>query len=234
MEIWPALDMFEGQVVRLWQGDYGRQVCYADDAWEFLYRHFGMLPPRLHLVDLAGAKSGHFTLGPLVQSLAIQGVRLEVGGGIRSLDEVAQLVDFGVERIVLGTQIVTDCAFREKVLDAFAPHLVAGLDVWQNHVRIKGWQDEGPHALALWRTLYKSGWMRANITDIRGDGTLQGIDEEFWRAWASEPGDLAAGGGIRSLSDIHALSGWGMGRVVVGKAVMEGNIPLEEVLKKSC
>lgn len=233
MEIWPALDILDGRVVRLQQGDYSRQTIYGSRPLDFLEETLGTLPSRLHLVDLTGAKSGQFTLFPLAMALVKRGVDLEVGGGIRRADDVERLMDIGVQRVVLGTQVVTDPVFRREVRERFVPHLVMALDVLDDRLRIAAWDRPGPSARDFWRELHAEGWQQANVTDIHRDGTLEGLREQFWVPWTTEPGDFGAGGGVRSMDDIDQLERWGVARAVVGKAWIEGTIP-REVLLPSC
>ncbi len=220
-------------MVRLHQGDFMRATTYADDPMKFLEAFFGGIPPRLHLVDLTGARTGQFTLFSLVAHLARRGIDLEVGGGIRRIDDVARLVDSGVRQIVVGTQVVRNPGFRQEVFERFASYLVMALDVRDGRIQIGGWDQPGPRAREFWQELYQTGWTKANVTDIDRDGTLGGLREEFWQSWSQEPGDLAAGGGVGSMLDLEQLERWGLKRVVVGKAWIEGKIP-KEVFFASC
>jgi phosphoribosylformimino-5-aminoimidazole carboxamide ribotide isomerase len=210
-----------------------RSTTYADDPIKFLEATFGMMPPRLHLVDLTGARTGQFELFALVPQLVSRGIDLEVGGGIRRIEDVARLVDSGVRQIVLGTQVVKDLSFRQEVFERFASYLVMALDVRDDRIQIGGWDQPGPRAREFWQELYREGWTKANVTDIDRDGTLGGLREEFWQSWSREPGDLAAGGGVGSMLDLEQLERWGLKRVVVGKAWIEGTIP-KEVFLGSC
>lgn len=230
MEIWPALDIDGGQVVRLNQGDFARATIYASDPLQYLQTRFGTYPPRLHLVDLAGARSGSFGLYDLVQKLAERGTRVEAGGGFRSLAAVSRAFECGAARVVVGSQLVADPEFRRDVLSAFASRMVAGLDVRDGRLRVSGWRESGPLAQDFWQSLCREGWEEAQVTDIGRDGTLGGVRESFWRAWADMPGRIGAGGGVSSLEDIARLSQWGLDSVVVGKAWIEGRIPLEELV----
>lgn len=233
MEIWPALDILDGQVVRLQQGDYSRQTIYGGRPLEFLEEALGTMPPRLHLVDLTGAQTGRFSLFALAENLIKRGVDLEVGGGIRRSEDVEHLVDIGVKHIVLGTQVVIDPGFRRQVLDQFESHLVMALDILEDCIQIAAWDRPGPLARDFWRELYAEGWRKANITDIHRDGTLEGLRQDFWLPWTTESGDFAAGGGVRTVEDLQQLEHWGLARAVVGKAWIEGTIP-KEALFRSC
>lgn len=230
MEIWPALDIDGGHVVRLHQGDFGRATTYAADPLAYLEARFGSYPPRLHLVDLAGARSGSFGLYDLVEKLAERGTRVEAGGGLRSVSSVSRAFDAGADRVVVGSQLVVDPEFRRAVLSAFGSRMVAGLDVRDGRLRIGGWREVGPLAQEFWLSLCREGWVEAQVTDIGRDGTLGGVREMFWRQWADMPGRIGAGGGVASLEDISQLTQWGLANVVVGKAWIEGRIPLEELV----
>lgn len=233
MEIWPALDIVEGRVVRLTRGDFDRETTYAlGDALAYLQQRFGGWPPRLHLVDLSGASRGHFSLYESIQALASAGVRVQTGGGLRTLEDVRRAVDAGAERVILGSQLVRDQAFRDACLAEFPHHVVAGLDVKQGRLRVSGWRRSGPPAELFWLKLQQQGWTRAQVTDINRDGTLGGINEVFWSSWARMPGEIGAGGGIASLDDIIRLKSLGIQNAVVGKAWIEGHIPIEEVARQ--
>ncbi|MCY0877928.1 MAG: 1-(5-phosphoribosyl)-5-[(5-phosphoribosylamino)methylideneamino] imidazole-4-carboxamide isomerase [Firmicutes bacterium] len=231
MEIWPALDIRDGRVARLTRGDYGRETTYAqaEEVLPFIEERFRGWPPRLHLIDLSGAREGRYQLFDLVKTLARHGVRVQTGGGLRALNDVERVLDAGAERVILGSRIVTDPAFRRQVLAACQGRAVAALDVRDGRVRLSGWTEEGPQADELWKHLWNEGWQRAIVTDIARDGTLEGIDENFWRAWSQAPGSIGAAGGIRSRGDLLALKALGLTDAIVGKAWLEGWISVEEV-----
>lgn len=230
LEVWPALDLLDGQAVRLTQGRYSDVTTYDRQPIPFMERILGTLPPRLHLIDLSGARSGQFSAWELLDRLARHNIRIEVGGGFRSLTDIARALDLGVERVILGTQLLTDVAFATEALARYGGQsLVASLDVERDYARIKGWEQKGPHALSAWASLNRRGYVLANVTDIQGDGTLQGLNPTFWTQWASAPGDIGAGGGVSDSRDLDNLKTWGIKRVVVGKAWMEGRLTPEEV-----
>jgi phosphoribosylformimino-5-aminoimidazole carboxamide ribotide isomerase len=231
MEIWPALDILDGRVARLMQGDFNRETIYAgaDDILTFVETRFGGWPPRLHLIDLSGARTGQYQLFDVVAALASRGVRVQTGGGLRTIDDIERVIHLGAERVIVGSRIVSDPPFRRRLLEQYQAHVVAALDVRDGRVRIAGWQQEGPLAGDFWRELWEEGWQRAIVTDIVRDGTLDGIDEAFWRRWAQAPGAIGAAGGIHSRDDLVKLKALGMADAVVGKAWLEGRITVEEV-----
>ncbi|PSR20503.1 MAG: 1-(5-phosphoribosyl)-5-((5-phosphoribosylamino)methylideneamino)imidazole-4-carboxamide isomerase [Sulfobacillus acidophilus] len=229
MEVWPALDVADGRVVRLRQGKFTEATTYADDPLDYLHQKFDGWPSRLHLVDLTGALSGQFTLVPLIRQLTLKGVRVQTGGGLRTISAIEQALDAGAERVIVGSRLVADQEFRRECLTRFPEQLVVGLDVHNGRVRLSGWREEGPLAKSLWRQLVDQGFRRAQVTDISRDGMLTGVDESFWREWAVQPGEIGAGGGISTREDLRLLQSLGIQSVVVGKAWIEGRIALAEV-----
>jgi len=143
---------------------------------------------------------------------------------------VSRALDLGALRVVVGSRLIEDPGFGETLLKTFLPQqVVASIDVdLAGRARLRGWREAGPAAPELWLTLYQRGFVIANVTDISRDGTLTGIREEFWRLWAAMPGQIGAGGGIRSRQDVEALAAWGLHHAVVGKAWLEGRIRLED------
>lgn len=229
MEVWPALDLYDGRLVRLVQGSYQDITTYADDALEWVGQLPGILP-RLHLVDLEGARTGAFMAWKHLETLAKQGSRVEVGGGLRTLDQVARAFESGADRVILGTRLLTDATFRSQILSHYTPDtIVASIDVKDGMTQTHGWQASGSDAVARWRALEEEGLRLANVTDVGGDGTLRGLDHAFWRRWAEMPGDIGAGGGIRDSQDLEELESMGIHRAVVGKAWLEGSIPWEVI-----
>ncbi|PSR35362.1 MAG: 1-(5-phosphoribosyl)-5-((5-phosphoribosylamino)methylideneamino)imidazole-4-carboxamide isomerase [Sulfobacillus benefaciens] len=230
IEVWPALDLFSGQVVRLRQGLYDQMTVYHEDPIAMVAELPQKLP-RIHLVDLKGAQSGIFSEWTVLQELCRQGSQIEVGGGFRSLDTIAEALDRGADRIILGSQAISDPEFAKMALDRFGPtRLVLSVDIMQGRTRIHGWQDDGPLPDSLWENRYAMGYRLLNVTDISRDGTLHGLDPAFWRHWANVLGDVGAGGGIQSLADIEQLARFGIPRVVIGKAWLSGAIKLQDVL----
>lgn len=230
METWPAMDIVDGRVVRLTRGNFDHETTYAEtDPLEYLQQRFRGWPPRLHLVDLSGATSGRFGLFDLIRKLARAGVRIQTGGGLRTLDDVKRAVDAGAERVILGSQLVRNGEFRAQCLAQFPLEVTAGLDVAQGRLRVSGWRQAGPPAELFWLKLRQEGWTRAQVTDINRDGTMAGINELFWSSWALMPGHIGAGGGITSTADLRLLAALGIASAVVGKAWLEGQIAIDEV-----
>lgn len=236
MEIWPALDVLDGCVVRLTRGDYQRSQVYHRDPLAFIETRFQGFPRRLHLVDLTGARSGTFSLDGLARQLAREGVDIEAGGGFRTIQDIERGRDAGIRRVILGTRICRDAEFRQQVLARYgANSLVAALDVRHGALQVDGWEAAGPpDAYQFWSQLSDEGWRQAQVTDVSQDGVLSGVDQSFWERWARAPGEIGAGGGVSGWSDVRVLKDLGFSRVVVGRAWMEEVIPLAPLREGEC
>lgn len=227
-QAWPAVDLLDGNVARLHQGRYDEVKSYRDrprDLFALLADH-GLR--RLHLVDLSGARTGAFTAYDALSAAADAGFQVEVGGGFRAAADVARALSAGAARVVLGTRLVESEEFAAEVVARFGPNrVVAGLDVRDGRLSLSGWLREGPEPLPIWGRLRELGFTLANVTDISRDGSLKGLSRRFWTAWAEVEGDIGAGGGIASLDDLRLCRDLGLSRAVIGKAWLEGRIPLD-------
>ncbi|AUW93280.1 MAG: 1-(5-phosphoribosyl)-5-((5-phosphoribosylamino)methylideneamino)imidazole-4-carboxamide isomerase [Sulfobacillus thermosulfidooxidans] len=229
MEIWPAVDWFDGQMVRLERGSYNRVTAYTDDPLALFQERYHALPKRIHLVDLKGAKDGSFSAWPLLERMARLGIDVEVGGGFRETQQVQKALDSGACRVVLGTRLIEDKAWAQDLLHQFGPHkLVASIDIKDGRAMLRGWTTNGLAADTEWFTLYHMGFTLCNITDISRDGTLIGLDPAFWRETGQYPGEIGAGGGIAHMEDLALLEAMGIGRAVIGKAWVSGQIDLHQ------
>lgn len=214
--------------MRLHQGHYERVTRYQMEPEMLGDRLKSAGLRRVHLVDLEGARSGTFQAWDHLARLVRIGLSVEVGGGFRDLEAIAKALDLGATRVVLGSRLVESPAFGEDVLKRFSPRqVVASLDVdLEGRVRVHGWTTSGPEATLWWQTLHRQGFQIANVTDISRDGTLSGIRQPFWQQWTAMPGQIGAGGGIRSLADLELLAALGIHHAVLGKAWLEGLIDL--------
>ncbi len=227
MELWPAVDWLDGRMVRLQNGNYEAPTVYSSDPLGLFLSRYGALPKRLHLVDLRGARDGTFTAWTLLGELCQAGIAVEAGGGFRDRETIERALDMGAARIVLGTRASRELPWASRLMAHLGPErLVASLDILHGHVRLNGWLEEGPEAEALWQQLFTAGFVWCNVTDIDRDGTLSGLNPEFWRRVRHFPGQLGAGGGITSPDDLTVLESLGIARAVVGKAWLSGQIDL--------
>ncbi|MBX9445038.1 1-(5-phosphoribosyl)-5-[(5-phosphoribosylamino)methylideneamino]imidazole-4-carboxamide isomerase [Dickeya chrysanthemi] len=236
----PALDLIDGQVVRLHQGDYGQQRQYGSDPLPRLQDYQQQGAQVLHLVDLTGAKDPTARQIPLLKTL-LSGVSVpvQVGGGIRTEQDVEALLAAGASRVVIGSTAVKQ---PEQVQQWFtrygADALVLALDVridadGVKNIAISGWQENS--GITLEQTVERYlpfGLKHVLCTDISRDGTLQGSNVELYREISARYPQVAfqASGGIGSLADIAALRSSGVQGVIVGRALLEGKFNVTEAI----
>ncbi|EXU75201.1 1-(5-phosphoribosyl)-5-[(5-phosphoribosylamino)methylideneamino]imidazole-4-carboxamide isomerase [Erwinia mallotivora] len=236
----PALDLIDGKVVRLHQGDYGQQRDYGSDPLPRLQDYQAQGATLLHLVDLTGAKDPAARQIPLLKKLlAGVNVPVQVGGGIRSRDDVAALLEAGASRVVVGSTAVKQPEevqqwFKEYGADA----IVLALDVRidgdnRKEVAISGWQEAAGITLEeVIARFQPSGLRHVLCTDISRDGTLSGSNVALYQEVSARFPQIAfqSSGGIGSLADIAALRGSGARGVIVGRALLEDKFTVSEAI----
>lgn len=239
-QIIPALDLINGQVVRLHQGDYGQQTTYSDNPIEQFRRYLNAGAQQLHLVDLTGAKDPAKRQTALIGQIIreTQG-KIQVGGGIRSEQDVADLLKVGANRVVIGSTAVKERAMVKGWFAKYgAKKFVLALDVNINAqgekiIAISGWQEASGVSLEELIDEYLSvGLKHVLCTDISRDGTLQGSNVDLYKEICAKYPQIEfqSSGGIGSLADIQALKGTGVAGVIVGRALLEGKFTLEEAI----
>lgn len=236
----PALDLIDGTVVRLHQGDYGQQRDYGTDPLPRLQDYASQGAQVLHLVDLTGAKDPARRQIPLLKTLvAGVNVPVQVGGGVRTEEDVAALLDAGVARVVVGSTAVKSPEVVKGWFERFgADALVLALDVridaaGNKQVAVSGWQeDSGVSLEELVETYLPVGLRHVLCTDISRDGTLQGSNVALYRDLAAQFPQInwQASGGIGGIADIEALKGSGVGGVILGRSLLEGKFTVKEAI----
>ncbi|WP_130830724.1 1-(5-phosphoribosyl)-5-[(5-phosphoribosylamino)methylideneamino]imidazole-4-carboxamide isomerase [[Erwinia] mediterraneensis] len=236
----PALDLIEGKVVRLHQGDYAQQRDYGSDPLPRLQEYERQGAALLHLVDLTGAKDPAKRQIPLLKTL-LEGVQVpvQVGGGIRSRDDVAALLEAGASRVVVGSTAVKQPEMVQQWFTEFGPDaIVLALDVRidaanRKEVAISGWQEAAGVTLEEVIEQYQPfGLKHVLCTDISRDGTLSGSNVALYHEVSTRYPAIAfqSSGGIGSLADIAALRGSGAQGVIVGRALLEGKFTVSEAI----
>ena len=229
MLILPAIDLRGGQCVRLQQGDYARETVFGADPAAMARRWVEQGAAFLHLVDLDGAREGRPVNGPSVRAIvAAAGVPCQLGGGIRSETDVAEVLGWGVSRVILGTRVLQDPAWCEMVCRRFPGRVALGIDARNGMVATQGWLETSAcRALDLARRC--ADWPLAAIvyTDISRDGMLQGPNVEATAEIAAAvPVPVIASGGVTTLDDVARLAGRGLAGCIVGRALYEGRLDL--------
>lgn len=237
----PAIDLIDGCVVRLHQGDYGARRDYGEDPLTRLQRYQASGAQLLHIVDLTGAKDPKARQIPLLRALlGSLSIPVQTGGGIRSADDVRSLLDAGAARVVVGSAAVKRTDEVAGWMKTFgADKLVLALDVRINkagnaEVAVSGWQENSGVLMDnLIRAFEPAGLRYVLTTDISKDGTLTGPNTALYAKLAQTfPNiDFQASGGIGSLDDIRAVSHTGVAGVIVGRALLEGKFTLEEAIE---
>ena len=235
MILLPAIDLYEKKVVRLTRGDYAQMTVYNDNpvAQAGLFQEAGA--KWLHTVDLEGAKDGSTPNYSVIEAICKEtSLKVEIGGGIRSLDTIQKYLDAGVERVILGTKAVTDPAFLEESLEKFGSHIAVGVDIKDGKIAIKGWLETAQDSVEDFFTkLCKLGVSTVICTDVSKDGMLAGTNVDLYRQLSQQFSlDLIASGGVSSLEDLARLKELGLYGAILGKALYTGALDLKAALKE--
>lgn len=239
--VYPAIDLREGRVVRLEKGDYDRETRYEGDPLAVAARYADAGAAWLHLVDLDAARLGRFTQFPVVQRIAAAGrLRVQAGGGVRSRDDVAALLDAGVARVVVGSVSVKQPEQVSAWIGEFgAERICVALDTRANEtgvfeLPVAGWTHASGVPLLRLLDYYASsaGARHVLCTDIDRDGMLGGPNVGLYRLICGKYPALSiqASGGVRDTADVRAAREAGCGGAIVGKALLEGRVTLPELL----
>ena len=234
MIVYPAIDLKNGQVVRLKQGDPAQKTVYSDEPLSIARKWQDSGAEWLHIVNLDGALDEESSNWPAVEAIAATGLSIQFGGGLRSADDVARALNNGVKRAVIGTAAVENPALVNKLVARHgAEAIVVALDARGGKVATHGWKTVSDWTAAdLGKAMVARGVRHALYTDIARDGQLEGVNVDATRALARETGlQVIASGGLRSLDDVKALQGGEVAGVILGKALYEGLIDLAEALR---
>lgn len=233
IRIVPAIDIIGGRCVRLSQGDYNRSTFYSARPREMAERFLASGLSRVHAVDLDGAKSGFpVNLETLKELASVQGMEIEWGGGIKTRGDVNAVLEAGASRVILGTMAVKDPGLFKSLLLEYGPDkIVLGADVRGTKVAVSGWTETSGAEITSLLDSFLPDLSEVIVTDISKDGMLTGPDPEFYKSLMARFPDLVitASGGVGSVRDIRALEAAGVPAVIVGKALYEGRIKLEDV-----
>jgi phosphoribosylformimino-5-aminoimidazole carboxamide ribotide isomerase len=227
VDLYPAIDLRGGRCVRLTEGDFDRETVYSDDPVEVARSFAGAGAPWVHVVDLDAARTGDPVNRSVISALTSLGVRIQAGGGVRSLADVSELLNGSVERVVIGTAAVENPSLVTAACREWPGRVAVGLDHRDGVVRVRGWTSEGGRRVAdLVPAAVDAGVSAIIVTDISRDGTLAGPDVAGLAALLEATGaPIIASGGVRSLGDVEQLAALeGLLGVVVGRAIYEGKL----------
>ena len=234
MNIIPAIDLINGQAVRLQKGDYAKVTVYSNSPVDVARSFEDKGAKFLHLVDLDGAKSGNAdnyeTIKNIVEATDLS---VEVGGGIRSMDIVELYVNAGVDRIILGTAAITNPEFLEEAVKKFGGRIAVGVDIKYGKVAIKGWTEVSEISCdEFCQRLQALGVETVICTDISKDGMMSGTNLELYKGLGENFSiNFIASGGVSSLDDVRALKNMNMYGAILGKALYTGAIDLADAVR---
>ena len=235
MQIFPAIDLSGGQVVRLYQGDYDQMTVYGADPCAVARDFIAAGAKYLHVVDLDGAKDGTLANFESIAAIAKQGgLYIEVGGGIRSEERIQQYLDLGVDRCILGTIAVKDFGFTARMAQKYGDKIAVGVDARDGYVAINGWKElSSETGIAFCQRLADVGVKTVIYTDISRDGAEKGTNLELYRELANIEGlNITASGGVSSLEELRELQTIGTHAAILGKALYTGRLDLKTVLEE--
>ena len=234
MKLFPAIDLYSGNAVRLYKGDYDNMTVYSEDPLSVAKNFERAGAQFVHLVDLEGAKPGKPPNLAVIKKI-VENTTLfsELGGGIRSIETVEKYLNIGVDRVILGTAAVTDEAFLKEALKKFSDRIAVGIDIKDGYVAIKGWtlQSKSTYEEFL-QKMQGLGVRTVIVTDISKDGAMKGTNRELYAALLNKFDiDIIASGGVSSMDDIVALKEMGLYGAIIGKAYYTGSIDLRKAVE---
>ena len=236
MEIIPSIDIKDGKVVRLYQGDFGRETVYSQEPVNMALRWQDAGATRIHVVDLDGARTGHIANLKAIESLISEvAIPVQLGGGIRSLETAQRLLEIGVQRVVFGTAAVRDPELVELACrDLGSDVVIVGVDARDGMVAVQGWSETTSIAVSsLIQKMARVGVGRFIFTDVATDGTLQGPNVLAVEELTAIKGiKIISSGGIGSVDDIELLTDTGIEGVILGSSLYQGTIDLKEAVRR--
>lgn len=238
MYIIPAIDILDGKVVRLTEGDYNQKTEYDISISDMIEKYRSNGTDFIHIIDLNGAKGDFRNQQELFQVIKKTEMKVQYGGGIRTIEQVLNLLDAGIERVIVGTQAITNPNFLQELSTEvgkkydYANRIVIAIDVLDEVIKYSGWMESSPIKLMDYvDKCLALGFFRFLCTDISKDGKLGGAAIDLYKKLLEHSPmiKLIASGGVSSMQDIHELAKYPIRSVVVGKAIYENRITIEEI-----
>ena len=233
MQIFPAIDLRGGQVVRLFQGDYDKETVYGQDPRAVARDFLSAGAQYLHVVDVDGARDGTLANFDTIAAIVKQGgLYIEVGGGIRTEERIRRYLDLGVDRCILGTIAVKDFDFTARMAQKYGGQIAVGVDARDGLVAVSGWKElSQERGVDFCRRLRDAGVKTVIYTDISRDGAERGTNLELYRQLVQIEGlSITASGGVSSLEELRELEAMGVQAAILGKALYTGRLDLKTVI----
>lgn len=235
MQLYPAIDLKDGQCVRLKQGEFKEITVYSQKPEEVAALWQSQGATFLHLVDLDGALAGRSVNDKVIKKIAdTVSIPIEIGGGIRSEEAIESMLSLGVARVIIGTKAARNPEFIRDMVKSFGQdRIVAGVDAKDGMVAVEGWEKiSGITASELCNRMKEYGVRHIVYTDISRDGMLTGPNVEYTKKLTEETGmDIIASGGMSSMEDLRQLYHAGVRGAIIGKALYENRIDLKEAIE---
>jgi phosphoribosylformimino-5-aminoimidazole carboxamide ribotide isomerase len=236
--IYPAIDMLGGKCVRLIQGDYNQETVYGDSPFEMAERFVNEGAEWIHMVDLDGAKDGKRVNNSFVIKVAKElPARVQIGGGIRTKEDIEHYLNNGVDRVIIGSIAVSQPDLVKEWLTIYGDKLAIGLDAKDGYVATHGWLETSEvKAIQLGKEFADAGAETFIFTDIATDGMLSGPNIQAVKELAQQTGKkVIASGGVSSLKDLTMLKKYassGVGGAIVGKAIYTGKVSIQQAMEE--
>ena len=234
MRIYPAIDIKDGHCVRLVQGDFNQVTIFDENPAKVAKRWEEMGAEYLHLVDLDGARHGTAHNDQAVkQILKTVSIPVQIGGGIRTIDDIRTKLEMGVSRVILGTTAVLNPELTRNALSLYGEQIVAGVDASNGKAAISGWAEISERdSLSLIRELHEAGVQTVIYTDVAKDGMMSGPNIHMYQEAVSPSGPkIIAAGGVCTMEDLCNLKAAGVEGAIIGKALYLGSVNLQEAIE---
>lgn len=236
MQLYPAIDLKGGQCVRLTQGLFDQAKIYSSSPADVAARWQQLGGTYLHLVDLDGALAGRSVNEEAIKGIVSRvSIPVQLGGGIRTAEAAAYMLQLGVTRVIIGTRAARNPEFMRDLVKEYGPErVVAGIDAKNGRVALEGWETVSDMtAIDLCRRMKEYGVRHVVYTDIAKDGMMAGPNVEATQMLTEETGmDIIASGGVSSLEDLERLKACGIRGAIIGKALYEGAVDLSEAVRR--
>ncbi len=236
MLIFPAIDLIDGEAVRLYKGEYDKKTTYSKNPIDVAKEFERLGAKYIHVVDLDGAKNGETPNLEIIKKIKKEtSLFVEVGGGIRNLDTVKKYVDSGIDRVIIGTAAVKDPKFLKEAVDLYKDKVSVGIDCKEGYVAIKGWLETTSLDIdTFMMKMINVGIKHVIVTDISKDGAMEGTNLKMYESLSKKYDiDITASGGVSSIDDVKALKKLNMYAAIIGKAYYIGEINLSEAIEVS-
>lgn len=234
MIIFPAIDLYDGKAVRLFKGDYTQMTVYSNDPVSIAKDFVKKGATHIHVVDLEGAEKGTPVHAKVVEKIAKEtGLFIEIGGGIRQMEQIDGYFAAGASRVILGTVAVTDEEFLKIALKKYGEKIAVGADIADGKIAIRGWKEKSAYsAEEFFEKMQSLGVKTIICTDISKDGAMRGANLQLYRSLGEKFSiSLVASGGVSSLEDVRALKDMNVYGAIIGKAYYIGAIQLEQAIE---